>query len=237
MAGINSCVPQVAEEPEADAERRRLMSELRMSRERLVAAGDAERQRLERDLHDGAQQRLTALSVRIGIAAATYEERGETEFSELLADLSGELDAAIEDVRVIAHGLYPPLLSAYGLGKALNAAATRTMGHVTIDTHGLGRYPSEVERAVYFSCLASIQNAAKHAKSTTIAVRVREQAHHELHFSVTDDGVGFDPAQINAGMGLTNIRERVSAAGGVVTIDSAPSHGTRVAGLVPFATD
>ncbi len=237
MAGIMSCVLRVAEEPEADAERRRLTRELRISRERLVAAGDAERQRLERDLHDGAQQRLTALSIRMGIAAGTYEERGETEFSELLADFSGQLDAAIEDVRIIAHGLYPPLLAAYGLGKALSAAASRAAGHVTLDTHGLMRYPSDVERAVYFSCLASMQNAAKHAKSRTIAVRVREEAHHELHFSVTDDGVGFDSAQIHTGTGLTNIRDRVGAAGGVVTVDSTPSQGTRVAGIVPFATE
>jgi signal transduction histidine kinase len=232
-----SSVPKVAEEPGADADRRRLKRELRRSRKRLVAAADAERQRLERDLHDGAQQRLTALSIRIGIAAGIYEERGESEFSELLANFSDELDAAIEDVRIIAHGLYPPLLAACGLGEALSAGASRAAGHITLDTHGLRRYPSDVERAVYFSCLASIQNAAKHANARTIAVRVREEAHHELHFSVTDDGVGFDPTQMQTGMGLINIRDRVGAAGGVVTIDSAPSQGTRVAGIVPFATE
>lgn len=201
-------------------------------RNRILAAGDAARERIERDLHDGAQQRLTALALQLAVAGGQFHERGEAEFGDLLYGFGGQVEDAIDELRALAHGIYPPLLAADGLSAALAAAGRHAAQPVSVATNGIRRYPHEVERAVYFSCVAAMHNAAKHAGRAEVAVHVWETV-HALRFSVSDTGSGFDPHRTHAGAGITNMRDRLRAVGGSLTIDSAPSEGTHVLGAVP----
>jgi signal transduction histidine kinase len=199
---------------------------------RLLTAGDVDRQRIERDLHDGVQQRLTALRIRLAAAAEDFCARGDTEASAAFNGFGDELEQAIDEVRAFAHGVYPDLLATYGLGAALASAGRRAANPVAVSTRGLRRCRPEVENAVYFSCLAAIDNAARHAGPARVTVRAWSTA-EALHFTVCDTGCGFDPSRTTAGAGLTNIRDRITALGGTLAFDSSPSHGTRVHGKVP----
>ncbi len=204
--------------------------ELAVSRTRIVAAGDRERRRIERDLHDGAQQGLTAVVIRLGVAQrliATDPERA----SALLAELSGEVEATLTELRDLAHGIYPPLLSQRGLGEALAAAARRAPVATTVTADGVGRLPPELEAAVYFCCLEALQNATKHAGAGEVHIAVtRDRA---VTFTVSDDGAGFDPARVTPGSGLNHMTDRLGAIGGTLRIDSTPGSGTVVRGRVP----
>jgi signal transduction histidine kinase len=209
------------------------LRELRESRARIQAAADSERQRIERDLHDGAQQRLVALRIRLEIAADLMREdpeRGGT----LLRELGAEIEEAIDEVRSLARGIYPPLLADQGLAGALRAAALRAPLQTTIDTDGVGRYSEEIESAVYFCCLEALQNAVKHSRRAShIAVSLLDDG--TLSFAVRDDGVGFVVGAATAGRGLTNMRDRLAAVGGELTIDSSPGGGARIGGAIPGA--
>jgi signal transduction histidine kinase len=205
---------------------RRTNAELRASRTRLVAAADAERRRIERDLHDGAQQHLVALAVNLRLARDLAAE-DPTAADELLAQLGVDVRDAIGQVRALAHGIYPPLLVDAGLGEALRAAAARSAQPVTVDVE-VGRHAPDVEAAVYFCCLEALQNAAKHAPEATVSIRVWEDS--GVRFEVADDGPGFDPAAVRAGHGFQNMGDRLGAVGGAVTWTSTPGGGTRVAG-------
>jgi signal transduction histidine kinase len=130
---------------------------------RVVAAGDAARERIERDLHDGAQQRLTVLAMQLGTAAEEFHERGEDEVGALLYGFGRQVEEAIDELRALAHGIYPPLLAAHGLSAALAVAGRHAGQPVSVATNGITRYPQEVESGVYFSCVAAMHNAAKHA--------------------------------------------------------------------------
>jgi signal transduction histidine kinase len=213
---------------------RRQADELRASRARIVAAADAERRRIERDLHDGAQQYLVAIAVKARLIqqlAPTDPARG----AALTQDLVRDVEAALDELRSLAQGIYPPLLSSAGLGEALRAASSRTPIPVGLETDGVGRYQPELEAAVYYCCLEALQNTSKHAgDGTSASVRLWEEA-GSLHFDVDDDGVGFDPAHGTAGAGLTNMRDRIGAVGGTLRIESAPGSGTRVRGAIPLA--
>lgn len=195
-------------------------------------AGDAARERLGQDLHDGVQQRLTALRIRLALAGESFATRDDKEASTVLNDIADEVDQAIDEVRAFAHGLYPALLTASGLSAALASVDRRTPESVTILAGGVDRYPSEIETAVYFSCLAALDNAAKHAGSALVTVRVWDHA-DALHFTISDTGHGFDPLLTVPGAGITNMHDRVAAVGGTLTINSTPSHGTLVEGNVP----
>ena len=213
----------------ADLQRR--LEELRASRQRLVSAQDAERRRLERNLHDGAQQHLVALKVKLGLAemlAAKDPEKARLTLEQLKSDT----DEALETLRDLARGIYPPLLAEKGLSTALESQARKATVPVTVDADGVGRYPQEVEATVYFCVLEALQNVQKYAEASTVVVRLRE-TNGGLQFEVTDDGSGFDVATVHMGAGLTNMRDRLDALGGTVRIDSSPSHGTRVLGAVP----
>src|SRR5436305_12352535 len=170
--------------------------------QRLVAAGDAERQRIERDLHDGVQQRLTALRVRLALAAEGFEARGDKEAGVALNELGHELEQATEELRAFAHGVYPALLTSGGLGPAL-AAATRVPQHVSLLARAVRRYRPEVETAVYFSCLAAMDNAARHAGPAQVMVTVWDDG-RALRFTVRDTGRGFAPRRTRIGAGITN---------------------------------
>jgi signal transduction histidine kinase len=203
----------------------------RMAR-RLVAAADAERERIEQDLHDGVQQQLTGLRIRLALAAESFRAHGETEASAALEGFGDDVENAINDVRDLAHGVYPALLTSDGLSAALASAARRGAPGVTVHGHGLRRCRQEVENAVYFSCLAALDNTAKHAGEGHVSIRLTD-AGHALRFVVRDSGAGFDPSRTRAGRGIAHMRDRLAAIGGTLTIDSAPAQGTRVSGYVP----
>ena len=199
---------------------------------RLVAAADAERQRIEQDLHDGVQQQLTGLRIRLALAAESFHAQGDTEASAALEGFGDDLEKAIDEVRDIAHGVYPALLTSSGLSAALTSAARRAAPGVTVHGHGPRRCRQEVETAVYFSCLAALDNAAKHAGARQVSIRLTDTG-DALRFTVRDSGAGFDPSRTRAGSGIAHMRDRLAAIGGTLTIDSAPAQGTRVSGHVP----
>jgi signal transduction histidine kinase len=199
---------------------------------RVLAVGDADRQRIERDLHDGVQQRLTGLRIRLALAAESFQERGDTDASAALNGFGEEVQQAIEEVRAFARGVYPLLLASQGLGAALVSASRYAAPPITVSARGIRRCRPEVESAVYFTCLAAIDNAAKHAGPAKVYVRVWDTA-QALHFTVGDTGCGFDPNRTPRGAGLCNMHDRIAAVGGTVAIHSGPSHGTRLHGSVP----
>jgi signal transduction histidine kinase len=210
---------------------RRTNDELQASRARIVAAADAERRRIERDLHDGAQQNLTSLGVKLLLAATLAGQ--DPVLAGLLEDLGAELKDTARGLRNLVHGIYPPLLRENGLAVALSDAARLCTLPTTVRAASLGRYPADVEAAVYFCCLEAMQNACKHAgERATIGLRVREEP-GTLRFDVTDDGAGFDGAGRGLGAGLRNMADRMGAFGGRLLVESAPGEGTQVTGTVP----
>ena len=201
------------------------------SRARMAASADEERRRIERDLHDGAQQRLVALRIKLELAEELLPEdpgRGR----ELLHEIGDETVEALEDVRSLAHGVYPALLTQRGLAEALRDAAVRSPLPVRVDTRRVGRYSPEAESAVYFCCLEAMQNVVKHALGATmIAIRLSDDG--RLRFEVTDDGAGFDVTTTPPGNGIANMRDRLEAIGGELIYGSGVGSGTRVMGIVP----
>jgi signal transduction histidine kinase len=209
----------------------RLIEDLQASRQRLVTAQDEERRRLERNLHDGAQQQLVALAVRARLASALVGRDPAKEL-EMLGDLQEGLGDALETLRDLARGIYPPLLADKGLASALEAQSRKAAMPVRVETDGIGRYPQEFEAAVYFCVLEALQNASKYADASDVAVRLWQE-NGDLLFSVADDGRGFDQATTPLGTGLQNISDRLAALGGTLDIRSRPGGGTTVSGRIP----
>jgi signal transduction histidine kinase len=208
------------------------LEELRASRARVVAAGDAERRRIERDLHDGAQQHLLGLAVNLRVARELVAS-DPTRADALLATLSDEVHSAIDELRDLAHGIYPPLLAERGLPDAVRSALAHSGVAGSVSADGLGRYPPEVEATVYFCCVEALQNAAKHSPAASVRVRMWTAA-GTLLFEVRDDGPGFDPQLAAEGAGLTNMRDRVGALGGSLRVDA--DDGTCVTGALPLVS-
>lgn len=213
---------------------RRQADELRASRARIVEATDTERRRIERDLHDGAQQHLVALAV--GVRLARQISDSDPEQAKTMLDQIGlDLQEAVQELRNLAHGIYPPLLMDRGLPDALRAAAGRAALATTVEAENVGRYPQQVEAAVYFCCLEALQNAGKHAGENANALVTVREVEGALLFDVTDDGAGFDLGSgAQRGHGFVNMSDRVGAFGGSVTVDSAPGTGTKIAGRIPL---
>ena len=209
----------------------RLIEELRASRRRLVAAQDEERRKIERNLHDGAQQQLVALAVQLKLARSVLD-RDPAKAGDMLDSLQGAATDALEDLRDLARGIYPPLLADKGLPAAIEAQARKAPIRVTVATDGIGRFSPDVESAVYFSCLEALQNVAKYAEATSARISLSDSS-GELRFEVRDDGRGFDPDATSYGTGLQGISDRLAAIGGSVTVTSAPGGGTAVAGRLP----
>jgi signal transduction histidine kinase len=208
----------------------RLVEELRASQRRLVTAQDQERRRLERNIHDGAQQQLVALSVKTRLARdLTPRDPGKA--AEMLTQIDAEIQKTLEDLRDLARGIYPPLLVDQGLGAALDAQARRSLVPTTVRADSIGRYPPELEAAVYFSCLEALQNVVKYADASSATVTLTQSNGH-LTFEVADDGSGFDPEAVRSGTGLQGIADRLSALHGELTIRSEPGAGTRVRGRI-----
>ena len=225
-AQLDSALQNTLDELRAQAEA------LRESRARIVASGDAERRRLERNLHDGAQQNLVALAVNLRLARDVLTDEPEAA-GQLLDQLADDLKFTIADLRDLAHGIYPPLLADSGLAKALEAAASRSPLAVSVTASGLTRYSPDIEAAVYFCCLEALQNAAKHAPGATVTIRLWEES-GGLMFAVTDDGPGFDVATAHGGHGYMNMADRLGAIGGTVRWQSEPGHGATVQGSIPL---
>ena len=207
------------------------LDELRASRQRLVVAQDAERRRLERNLHDGAQQNLVALKVKAGLAKA-LARKDPAKAEELVGQIAADADEALHTLRDLARGIYPPLLADRGLGAAVEAQAGRATLPVVVEAEGVARYPQEVEAAVYFCVLEALQNVQKYAGASHATIRL-SHLEAKLAFTVEDDGHGFDPSTTRRGSGLTNIADRLDALGGGLEVTSGPGTGTRLTGSVP----
>jgi signal transduction histidine kinase len=206
--------------------------ELRGSRARIAAAADDERRRIERDLHDGAQQRLVALRIELGLVEDLVRSDPEGCIARV-RELELNIDAALEELRSLAHGVRPPLLADRGLAEALAAAMAAAPLRVSLRTVDVRRYPPEVESAVYFCVLEAVQNVAKHARGATHADVRLDGAGRVLRFSVHDDGPGTPGGRLVAGMGVTNMEDRMGAVGGRLVILSQPGQGTTVLGELP----
>jgi signal transduction histidine kinase len=207
------------------------LGELKAAQKRLVTAQDAERRRLERNIHDGAQQQLVALAVKARLARSVTE-RDPAKATEMLVQIEAETQQAMEDLRDLARGIYPPLLADKGLSDALTAQARKSVVTVDVDSDGVGRYPQEVEAAVYFSVLEALQNVTKYAEASRAVVRLREDD-GMVTFEVRDEGVGFDPRAAAYGTGLQGMADRLAALDGTVDVISSPGEGTTVRGRIP----
>jgi signal transduction histidine kinase len=209
----------------------RLVEDLRSSRRRLVAAQDEERRKLERNIHDGAQQQLVALAVKARLTR-TLTERDPAKAAQMLMQIETETQSALEDLRDLARGIYPPLLADKGLEAALTAQARKSPLPVTVTGDGIGRFPQEVEAAIYFSVLEALQNIAKYAEAQHAEIRLARDA-DALTFEVHDDGRGFDAGATGYGTGLRGMADRLAALDGDVSVTSRPGEGTTVDGRIP----
>jgi signal transduction histidine kinase len=209
----------------------RAMTGLEQSRRRIAETADLERARIERDLHDGAQQRLVSLRIRLGLA----EEHLMTDPDagiQVLKELGFEAEAALDELRSLARGVYPPVLTDRGVPDALRSIAMLVPLPVQVVAVGVTRHPIEIEGATYFACAEALQNASKHAHGATGVWIKLSQTRNRLRFEVRDDGPGFAPDGVQ-GRGLRNMRDRIEAIGGRLTVESEPGRGTWVSGSAP----
>lgn len=206
------------------------LEDLRASRQRLVAAQDEERRRLERNLHDGAQQNLVALKVKLGLAEM-MAAKDPARAKQLVGEMKADADEALDTLRDLARGIYPPLLADQGLGAALESQARKATLPVEVRADGIGRYPQDIEAAVYFCCLEALQNTQKYAAASKATIRLSE-TDGNLNFEVEDDGKGFDTETTPRGSGLNNMADRLETLGGAVTIHRG-SAGMIVTGRLP----
>jgi signal transduction histidine kinase len=211
------------------------LEELQASRQRLVTAQDEERRKLERNLHDGAQQQLVALSVKAGLAQQ-LARRDPAEVARMLEQIQSDTSDALEHLRDLARGIYPPLLADRGLVAALEAQARKAAVPTTVEGEGIGRFGQDVEAAVYFSCLEALQNVAKYAQASSARIALANGS-GSLIFTITDDGVGFDTADTSYGTGLQGIADRLESLDGGLEIRSDPGGGTTVAGRIPVVAE
>ena len=208
-----------------------LIEDLRASRQRLVAAQDEARRRLERNIHDGAQQDLVALAIKLRLAGITVDE-DPAQTKEMLGELQADAAGALANLRDLAQGIYPPLLADLGLVAALNAQASKSPVPVAVEADGIGRFPQDTEAAVYFCCLEALQNIAKYARASKARIFVQAQ-NGILRFTVSDDGTGYDARHTPVGSGQRNMADRLAALGGQLEVRSAPSQGTTITGHLP----
>ena len=204
---------------------------LRASQRRLVGAASSERRKIERDLHDGVQQKLVALRIQLQLALEIVE--GESVAGSRLAGIGTAFDDALDELRSVAHGIYPPLLADGGLVAGLQDAARRSIVPVALDVTDVGRFSEDCEAAVYYCCLEALQNVDKHAGYDAAASLRLWREGRVVHFAVCDDGDGFDALLAMRGAGLTNMADRMGAVGGLLSVRSAPGKGTTVEGRLP----
>lgn len=211
------------------------VEQLIQSRRQLLNAQDTARRQLERDLHDGAQNRLLAIKLKIGLAGTLLDQGHLESAQDLMHGLAEDTDQAITTLRDLARGVYPPLLEARGIAAAITADVATLPVPVTINSIGLGRYIQATEATAYFSIMEAVQNAVKHSAASQVTVTLHDDR-RSLIFAVDDDGGGFD-GSARVGTGLNNITDRLEAAGGSLTISVAPTGGTRIGGSIPLTAD
>jgi len=208
------------------------LAELQASRLRIVAAADEQRRRIELVIHDSAQQQLLTIAANL-VAAEAVAGQDEERERALVAQLKTETSGALQTLRELARGIYPPLLADQGLTAAVTTQASKAPVPVEVDAGGLGRYPAEIETAIYFCCVEALHNAARHAPGSAVRISLAGDR-RQVMFTVTDDGPGFDPAALAAGSGLRNMSDRLAALGGSCQVDTRPGRGTTVVGRVGF---
>jgi signal transduction histidine kinase len=211
------------------SELRDTIDELRASRRRLVEAQNVERRKIERNLHDGAQQQLVALKVQLGLLDRFAADPDRVkQMADVLQD---SLQEALDDLRDLARGIYPPLLSDQGLSIALEAQARKAPVPTRVQSDGVGRYSEEIESAVYFCALEAMQNVAKYADATSTVIRLAETG-GSLLFEIEDDGRGFEVNETGYGTGLQGMADRLDAIGGILEVASELARGTLVRGRI-----
>ena len=198
---------------------------------RVVQAGDKQREALERDLHDGLQQRLVAVRIRLTLAAELPS--GDARLPRVLSEIGEGLDEAIAELRDVAFGLHPAVLTDHGLVAALQDVGRAAGLPVAVTSSGLTRQPAELELAIYYCCREAIQNATKHGGPSVNIVIALHEDDHGVEFEVSDDGPGFDVVNTRFGRGLQHMRDRIVPLGGRLTIDSHPETGTVISGAIP----
>lgn len=223
------------ERAQLKADLRAYAAGLAASRNRLLKKADDERQSIERNLHDGVQQDLVALRIKLELAEEAMGE-DPVRTRQMLDAMGSHMDEVLETLRTLARGIYPALLDRQGLDDALKSVARRSPLPISVDAPTIGRYSREIEAAIYFCCLEAMQNATKHAgRGAAISLRLTQEDGH-LRFEVRDSGAGFDAAQTDGQHGVLNMRDRIEAIGGSLAIDSWPGRGTVVSGYVPVGT-
>lgn len=204
--------------------------ELARAHARIIGAADRERRKLERDLHDGAQQRLVTIQIKLQMA----QESALPDVGRQLASISTDLELAVDELRALARGIYPAVLTDQGLAAAVRSMATRAPIRVGVIDEGIGRFSAPVEAAIYFCVLEATQNAIKHAgEDVRVTVVLGHGRRQGVRFEVTDDGTGMSLSFGDQGMGLSSMRDRMDAVGGELEIASSPGAGTTVRGKVP----
>ena len=212
------------------AELQSTSTELRAARARILTTGDAQRRKIERDLHDGAQQHLVALGIRVAMA----RETADPELARQLNDVKTELNEILEELRDLAHGLFPPVLREFGLRGALASAVRRSASPATVEAAAIGRYSEQVEGGVYFCCVEGLQNVDKHAGLGATAVIRLWERDGRLYFEIIDDGAGYDAeSALHSGQGLANMSDRIAALAGTLVVESTPGRGTTLRANIP----
>jgi signal transduction histidine kinase len=228
---VGSYALAALENDQLTADLRSSLRDLTEARTLGVSAERRGRRKIERDIHDGAQQRLVALRIKLALTADRLGDQ-DAAGADALRTLGSDIDATIEEVRSFAQGIYPPLLAETGLDGALRTLARGMVMPTTVTADGLGRYPREIETTVYFSISEALQNVAKHARgATSVAIRVWHEG--GLNFEVCDNGPGFDPPNTPHGGGLRGLGDRLTAVGGTIGIRSAPGQGASILGTIP----
>jgi signal transduction histidine kinase len=222
------------ERAHVEADLKAAARDLVASRGRLVDMAHAERRRLERDLHDGVQQHLVGIRIKLDLAAETIKE-DPAQGEQVLASVGRQLDDLLQEVRSLARGIYPSLLSERGVVEALRAAGRSAPTPVSVHATSVGRYAEEIEVAVYFCCLEALQNVIKHAGPDSSARIALSEEGPLLRFEIRDSGVGFNSGEVPHGAGLTNMRDRIEAVDGRLEMVSSKGRGTTVRGFVPVA--
>jgi signal transduction histidine kinase len=238
LSGISAVVLEAVRHHDVTSRLAATLRQLEQSRRRIAEAADLERARIERDLHEGAQQRLMMLRIRLSLAEELVRADPRAG-ADTLHDLGAEAERTLDELRSLAHGVYPAILNDRGLGEALRSLAAETTIPLHLQTFGLTRHPMEIETAVYFTCLEAVQNVVEHAPSAS-AVWVRISQGRTLSLEVRDDGPGFTlpggsiDGALRSTSGLRTMRDRLEAVGGSLSIDSVAGRGTRIIGLVPL---
>jgi signal transduction histidine kinase len=232
VSAVTASLRFEAENERLAGEVERQLAEVQASRARIVAAGDVERRRVERDLHDGAQQRLIALSMELGRLRAAAERSGDSALVGELSDLGRDLESTIGELRELARGIVPGILGDAGLPAAIESLALRSAIPVSTDVRVTERFPTAVESTAYFVIAEALTNVARHAGATSARITLERQS-HGLRVGVADDGVG--GADLRGGTGLQGLADRVGALGGTLHVESAPGGGTRVTADIPVA--